>query len=144
MDVTLPEGLSLCEDGTDMLNRTTWGSHQLYSGNVGNHTTRLLLASGSNALIQGTEGGVICLSLSTNEDFLGGEILLHNMLCTSRDLTEAHSADFKVHVSNDTTDITEMEKARNGEDEKWYNLSGQRIIAPRKGIYIVGVKKVVE
>ncbi len=144
MDVTLPEGLSLCEDGTDMLNRTTWGSHQLYSGNVGNHTTRLLLASGRNALIQGTEGGVICLSLSANDDFRGGDILLHNMLCTSRDLTEAHPVDFKVYVSNYTTDITEMEKARNGENEKWYNLSGQRIIAPRKGIYIVGGEKVVK
>ena len=144
MDVTLPEGLSLREDGVDMLGRTTWSSHQLYTGNVGNRTTRLLLASGRNALIQGTEGGIILLSLVADDEFDGGDVVLHNMLCTSPDLTEVRPADFIVHAINGATGVSEMEKAGNAEDKQWYNLSGQRLSVPRKGVYIVGGKKVVK
>lgn len=144
MDVTLPEGLSLREDGVDMLGRTTWSSHQLYTGNVGNRTTRLLLASGRNALIQGTEGGIILLSLVADDEFDGGDVVLHNMLCTSPDLTEVRPADFIVHAINGATGVSEMEKAGNAEDKQWYNLSGQRMSVPRKGVYIVGGKKVVK
>lgn len=144
MDVTLPEGLSLREDGIDMLGRTTWSTHQLYTGNVGNRTTRLMLASGRNDLIQGTEGGIILLSLVASDEFIGGDVVLHNILCTSPDLAEVRPADFMLHVSNDATGVSEMEETGSGEYEKWYNLSGQRVSAPRKGIYLVGGKKIVK
>lgn len=144
MDVTLPEGLSLREDGIDMLSRTTWGTHQLYTGNVGDRTTRLMLASGRNELIEGTEGGIIHLLLVASNEFKGGDIVLHNMLCTSPNLTEVRPADFIVHATNDATGVSEIEKARNGENKKWYNLNGQRINTPRKGVYVVGRQKVVK
>ena len=144
MDVTLPEGLSLREDGIDMPGRTTWGSHQIYTGNMGNRTTRLLLASGRNALIQGTEGGIILLSLVVNDEFTVGDVVLHNMLCTSPDLTEVRPSEYIVHATNDATGISEMDTVGNAEDKKWYNLSGQRMRAPHKGVYIVGGKKVLK
>ena len=144
LDVTLPEGLSVREDGTDMLGRTTWSSHQLYTGNVGNRTTRLMLASGRNELIQGTEGGIILLPLVASDEFTGGDVVLHNMLCTSPELTEVRPTDLIVHATNEATGVLEVKKARDGENKKWYNLSGQRISMPRKGVNIVGGKKVVK
>ena len=42
-----------------------------------------------------------------------------------------------------TTSLTEMEDKRNAESGVFYNLSGQRVAQPAKGLYIVNGKKVV-
>jgi hypothetical protein len=43
----------------------------------------------------------------------------------------------------ETTGVQEMEKCRNVENETFYNLNGQRIQHPAKGLYITNGKKVV-
>ena len=43
----------------------------------------------------------------------------------------------------ETTGVQEMEKCRNVENETFYNLNGQRIQQPAKGLYITNGKKVV-
>ena len=44
---------------------------------------------------------------------------------------------------DETTGISEMEKMRNGENERFFDLQGRRIAQPTKGLYIVNGKKVV-
>jgi len=43
---------------------------------------------------------------------------------------------------NEATGIAEMEKVRNGENETFYNLAGQRVVKAQKGLYITNGKKV--
>ena len=43
----------------------------------------------------------------------------------------------------DVTSISEIEKMRDGENEAFFNLAGQRVAQPTKGLYIVNGKKVV-
>lgn len=43
----------------------------------------------------------------------------------------------------ETTGVQEMEKCRNVENETFYNLNGQRVQQPAKGLYITNGKKVV-
>jgi len=45
-------------------------------------------------------------------------------------------------AAGETTGISEMEKMRNGENEKCYNLSGQRVDESYKGIVIQNGRKV--
>ncbi len=48
-----------------------------------------------------------------------------------------------VFDEGETTGIREMEKLRNGENEKFYNLNGQLVAQPTRGLYIVNGKKVI-
>lgn len=43
----------------------------------------------------------------------------------------------------ETTGISEMERMRNGENEKFFDLQGRRVAQPTKGLYIVNGRKVV-
>ena len=43
----------------------------------------------------------------------------------------------------DTTGISQIEKMRDGENEKFFDLQGRRVAQPAKGLYIVNGKKVV-
>ena len=147
LDVTLPEGLTITiNDDTDMMaGRTTWLTHQLYTATTNNgRNVRLMLASGSNALIEGTEGGIIRLTLKADEAFKGGDIVLHNMLCTSPDLTEARPADVVVHFGGDTTRLNNNVQIANNKPREVYNLSGQRVSEPRKGVNIINGKKLIK
>ena len=43
----------------------------------------------------------------------------------------------------ETTGISEIEKMRDGENEKFFDLQGRRVAQPTKGLYIVNGKKVI-
>lgn len=45
--------------------------------------------------------------------------------------------------NSETTGISEIEKLRNGGNETFFNLAGQRVAQPTKGLYIVNGKKVI-
>ena len=44
---------------------------------------------------------------------------------------------------SEVSDISEMERMRNGENETFFDLQGRRIAQPTKGLYIVNGKKVI-
>lgn len=139
-DLKLPQGLSLTGEYT-LGNRTTERNHQLYmSGQNGQH--RLMLASPQNALLSGTEGAILRLTLTADASFQGGDIVLHDMLCASPTLQAARQqqAVLSLGGTNGITDIDAMGKATG---KNVYTLSGQRMAAPRKGVNIIGGKKYV-
>ncbi len=49
---------------------------------------------------------------------------------------------FSLNENDGTTGISEIEKMRNVENEKFYDLQGRRVMNPTKGLYIVNGKKV--
>ena len=65
-------------------------------------------------------------------------------LRTSYELTSSSNAPgFSLVISNGTTGITEMQKMGNADNETVFNLNGQRVAQPTKGLYIVNGKKVI-
>ena len=52
-------------------------------------------------------------------------------------------ARLSIFIDNEDTGIAVIETMRNVANEKFYNLSGQRVMNPAQGLYIVNGKKVV-
>ena len=139
-DLRLPTGLSLEQTGGDykyeMCDRTTWRKHSL-DVNATDGIIRFLLASSSNTVIDGTEGAIIKMTLVADNSYQGGEIRLENILLVSPDEKEIKPADIS------TLGIADVMAEKIEKGTKIYSLSGQRLTAPRKGINIVGGKKVL-
>ena len=84
---------------------------------------------GSNAVFKHTSGSG---DLAANKAFL-------------RTTTNVPSAapGFTLDFGTGTTGITEIEKSVNAGNEAAFNLNGQRVAQPKKGLYIVNGKKVI-
>ena len=140
MDMTLPQGLTLTGDYS-LSSRTTERDHQLYmSGHDGRH--RLMLASPMNSVLTGSEGAILHLTLTADESFEGGDIVLRDVLCVSPDLQTARQQQAVFHLTG-TTGITANRNSQSATTNPVYSLSGQRLAAPRKGVNIIGGKKYV-
>ena len=57
--------------------------------------------------------------------------------------TAATATSLGISFGGNTTGIAEIDTLRKVEDNKFYNLNGQRVSQPKKGLYIVNGKKVV-
>ncbi len=144
LDMMLPQGLSLksTDDEHDivMAGRTTWKSHSLYVGELGDNTLRLLLASGKNALIAGHDGAVLKLHFEADSSFEGGDIVFNNILCTTPDQKESKPLPLCLPLSKGSfTAISEM--TSDSSAGTIYSLSGQKLSRTQKGVNIVGGKK---
>ena len=143
-DLQLPEGLTVKKSGADlvydMADRTSWRKHTL-DANETDGGYRFLLYSSSNTVIDGTEGTIIKVTLAASQDMTGKTIALDNILLVSPDEKETKPARYEYVIGSDTgiRAIT----IDNDADAPIYNLRGQRLTAPQKGINIIGGKKVV-
>lgn len=83
-DLRLPAGLSLKQTGGeydfDIAGRTTWRKHSLDANAQADGSIRFLLASSSNAVLSGNSGAVITMTLTTSDNFKGGDVKLENIL----------------------------------------------------------------
>ena len=86
-------------------------------------------------MLSGTEGAIITLLLSASSSFSGGTVKLENILLVRPDEKET-----KQDVVTGIEDVT---KTHENVNTKVFSLSGQRLAAPRKGINIIGGRKVV-
>ena len=140
-DLNLPAGVSIKETGgdldIDMCDRTTWRKHTLDANKIDDNY-RFLLYSSSNTVITGTEGGIIKVTLTADNDFTGGTIRLDNILLVCPDQTEIKPAPYDLKVA-----VQDIMVDKNYESSAVYCLSGQRLTTPQRGVNIVGGKKVV-
>ena len=143
-DLRLPNGLSVKQSGGeydfDIAGRTTWRKHSL-DANATNGIVRFLLASSSNATLTGTEGAVIKITLKADNSFAGGAVKLENILLVTPAEKEIKQSD--VNYTIGTTGIKSVVIDNIEKNTPIYNLSGQRLDKPRKGINIIGGKKVI-
>lgn len=148
-DMRLPEGLSIAtEDGDyaiDIAGRTTWKKHSLMA-KATNGITRFLLASNSNALIDGDNGNVISIKLTASDGFTCGDIMLENQLLVSPNAEDMMPADYVYSVGN-TTSINAIMA---GQPVDVYTLTGTKVLSGAtslkdlpKGIYIIKGKKAI-
>ena len=148
-DLRLPEGLSIAvEDGDyaiDIAGRTTWKKHSLMA-KATNGITRFLLASNTNALIDGNDGNVISIKLTASDDYTSGDIMLENQLLVSPDAEDVMPADYVYSVGS-TTSINAIMA---GQPADVYTLNGSKVRHAAtsldelpKGVYIVNGKKII-
>ena len=143
-DLHLPTGLSIKKSGNDLdfdiAGRTTWRKHTLDASEVSG-AYRFLLYSSSNTLIEGTSGAIIKVTVVADNSFSGGKIVIDNTLLVSPDEKETKPAAYEYTIGEGTgiSTIT-MDATKNA---PIYNLSGQRLTTPQKGINIINGKKVV-
>jgi len=140
-DLRLPEGLSIKETGgeyaIDIAGRTTWRKHSL-DANATDGITRFLLASSSNATLSGTDGAVIAITLAASNLYQSGDVKLENILLVTPEEKEIFPSDVVFSVSTGIEMVNAVTK-----NNSVFSLSGQRLAAPKKGINIVGGKKVI-
>ena len=122
-----------------MAGRTTWRKHSL-EANATDGIIRFLLASQSNTLIDGTSGALITMNVVADASFIGGTIQLENILLVAPDETEIKPANVSYEIA--TSGIHTV-MSSNKQIAPIYTLSGQRLEKPRKGLNIVGGKKVL-
>lgn len=144
-DVVLPEGLSLKKSGTDfdidIAGRTNWRKHTLNARDNGSFI-RFLMYSSSNALIEGSEGAAIKMTLVADENFKGGKIGFENILLVTPEEKGIRPANFEVDALGKSVGIEETKIGRKTAP-KIYDLSGRRLAKPTKGINIIDGKKVL-
>ena len=93
-------------------------------------------SDGSNYYVLGMEGGKVGFGLLANGVNLPAT---KAYIPASKFTTPAHFYPF----DDETTGIKTVESKKNLFDGGFYNLSGQKVIKPAKGLYIVNGKKVV-
>ena len=64
-------------------------------------------------------------------------------LRTTTNVTSPGAPGFTLDFGTGTTGITEIEKSVDAGNEAMFNLNGQRVAQPKKGLYIVNGKKVI-
>ncbi len=108
-DLHLPTGLSIAveeeELAVDIAGRTTWKKHSLSTSSV-NGATRFLLASQSNAVISGTSGAIISVTLTAASTFNGGDIVLENQLIVTPTEVATEPADYTYNIAGSSTEPT--------------------------------------
>lgn len=136
-DLSLPSGLTLKqnEDGynIDIAGRTTWDRHWL-DANATNGVIRLLLASANNAILSGTEGAVIKMAVKTDDSFNSGTVTLDNILLVTP--IEKGIKPSAISFAIDPIGVNVI-SADSSDRNAIYNLSGQRVATPCKGINII-------
>lgn len=90
----------------------------------------ILVADGASAVFKHTTGNG---DLAANKAFLR----------TTTNVTSSGAPGFTLDFGTGTTGITEIEKSVNAGNEAVFNLNGQRVAQPKKGLYIVNGKKVI-
>lgn len=137
-DVTLPAGISVIDAESE------FGTHAVAYRTLKDGSTRLLLASTSNKIIHQSEGGVIRLTLKADKNMKNGQYVLgatNTMLVTANaQSVNPDSASF-VFTVGDATGINSINASY--DNEKRYNITGQRVNASAKGLIIVNGKKTI-
>lgn len=97
---------------------------------VTNYNYILVADGASSAVFKHTLGSG---TLAANKAFLR----------TTTNVTTLGAPGFTLDFGTGTTGITEIEKSVNAGNEAVFNLNGQRVAQPKKGLYIVNGKKVI-
>ena len=143
-DMYLPAGLSISKDGDEYevdLARTSYKKHSLDFGAFDDFT-RFLLWSSKNIVLDGNSGTIITVKLKADATFNGGTIQLKKILLVTPAEKETKCDLYEYTIGTDgIRGITASDDVT--VDGPVFNLAGQRLQTPQKGINIIGGKKVI-
>ena len=135
LDLHLPADVDLTKA---LLNAQRKQKHQLLYNKVGEGVYRIIGLSTSGRTFLGNAGELLNMQL---DDFATEDIMMDNI----HFITPA-AADVlfePVMLTTETTGIAAVNKTDGADHRVVYNLNGQRIAAPQKGLNIVNGKKLI-
>lgn len=150
-DMQLPEGIAIAEDEAGelkaSLSEECEADHVLVVKNIAPNTYRFLSYSETNDDLYDSDGVLVNVTLSADEtvamDTFSASISDGLLVSASRNQAIQSELSFDVNVV-DPTAIQKLSILNSQfTNDNWHNLQGQRIISPRKGVYIRNGKKVV-
>jgi hypothetical protein len=118
--------------------------HTLTLGAQGDGAIRFLCGSQYDETFTGNDGEIATIQIEVASDVVEGEypILLKNMKLTETDISKYYET-AEVESTLTVTVTTGIKSAEVQQDGVIYNLQGQKLNAPKKGINIQTGKKVV-
>ena len=137
-DLWLPTDMDMMQVS---LNDARRQGHQLLYNKVGDGHYRVVALSTSGNVFNGTSGELLCMTL---DDFASDDVRIDNIhFVTARGIdVPFETLSISQNSSGITTGISSSQtKEENAQPV--YNLNGQRLNAPRKGLNIIGGKKIV-
>ena len=136
-DLWLPEGM----DVTDVqLNDSRRQGHQLLYNKVGDGHYRVVAISTAANSFRGTDGELLGLTL---DGFATDDIRMDNIHFVTTRGDDIAFDDLDLNYGNEGVATGIVSTAKEKESGTIYNLNGQRLIVPQKGLNIVNGKKVV-
>lgn len=132
----LPEGLSIKESGSeldfDMCDRTEWRKHKMTVSETEDGYACRLFSSSSTA-IDGTQGGIMKMTLVADEHYTGGKVVMDNIRLITPDGQNLTGADHEYLP----TAIAPIAAKNNNQPVRIYNMNGQPLDALQKGVNII-------
>jgi hypothetical protein len=135
-DLTLPADVDVAEMCLNSLRKQ---QHQLLYNKVGEGTWRVVALSTSNREFEGASGELLNMVL---DGVATDEVRIDNIHFVTAQGIDVPFAAIALNKDVTATGIAQT-TASTARQQKVYNLSGQRMGAPRKGLNIVNGKKVV-
>lgn len=136
LDVLLPDGLDIAKV---MLNSQRKQKHQLLYHKLSNGKYRVVALSTSNSEFLGTKGELLNITI---DGHFKDEIVVENIHFVT---VKGGDITFKsVSLNGDTsTGIINKEYDFDSKEHHFYNLNGQRVAVPQRGINIIDGKKII-
>lgn len=151
-EIRLPEGLSVVcgEDGIPAvtLYRFRSEAHEILANVLDNGNLKLLVSSVDGALFRGNEGAFLSFLVQAEEDAPTGEYPVETVgesLLVSNTAEAFYSVGVtgNVLITDNPTDLKDLKELKDLNDAI-YNLAGQRLEKAKKGINIIGGKKILK
>ena len=148
-EIQLPEGLVADTDEAGnpivSLYRNRLAEHEVIANVLDNGNLKLLVSSLEGKQMRGEEGPILSFQVHAEEDAPVGECMLQTvgeslLVDTAADAYYSAGVEGHVFIEYDPTGLKDLKESRNL-DGTIYNLAGQRLAKPQKGINIVGGKK---
>ncbi len=152
-DLYLPEGITVVKSAKERVQGSLSASrlpdedeHDLTFSEQPDGAIRILCSSQYDETFTGNDGEIITLNVKVDSEMEAGDypIYLRNMKLTETDISKyyEHSQIETTVTIGSATGINEVKHETNS-DGGCYNLNGQRVTQPTKGMYIVNGRKVV-
>ncbi len=147
-DLYLPAGLSIAEeDGLPLVDigcRSNARKHIVSTSPQPDGSLRVVCYSNSNSTFSDEDGEILTITLQADSDMesVTGNMYLRHITLSRPDVTGVTADDYTVTVQVSTgMDLTTVDNRQ--DNIQVYNLHGQKMQQPRKGINIINGRKVV-
>ena len=152
-DLYLPEGVTVKKNSKGRILATLNKArleeddeHTLTTSEQPDGAIRFLCGSQYEETFTGTDGEVATLQVTVSSDMVTGDypVILRDMKLSENDIRNFYETEQVVTMLTipNTTGISSVHRATSA-DERYYNLAGQRIEHPKKGLYIKDNRKVI-
>ena len=149
-DLYLPEGIIMVKNGKNLLSdsrKPAGDQHTLTLSEQQDGAIRFLCSSMDDETFTGNDGEIATLTVSIAGDMAQGDypILLKKMKLSETNISNCYETESRMAtITINNNSATGIEQLTTGSgNETYYNLQGQRVNTPAKGVFVKNGKKVM-